>query len=113
LREPAGADFNVLGVIFDGALSMTSAIGGVVTDAGWKLRTLLRTRRYFTDAELILLFKAHLLSFLEYRTPAVYHATQKLLGRTRCQPSLNSDLLHWQCVETLRCLVLSIAQFSA
>ena len=52
-----------------------------MSEASWKLRTLLRTRRFYTDADLIVLYKAHLLSFLEYRTPAIYHATRAILER--------------------------------
>ena len=71
----------MLGVTFDSELSMSEAVSEIVTAAGWKLRTLLRTRRYYTDSDLIVLYKAHLLSFLEYRTPAVYHATRAVLNR--------------------------------
>ena len=71
----------MLGVIFDTALSMTAAIAELVAAAGWKLRTLLRTRRFYTEADLVILYKAHLLSFLEYRTPAIYHATRAVLRR--------------------------------
>ena len=45
------------------------------------MRTLLRTRRFYTDADLIVFYKSHLLSYLEYRTPAIYHATRAVLGR--------------------------------
>ena len=34
-----------------------------------------------SDAELITLYKAHLLAFIEYRTPAVYHGTRDLLAK--------------------------------
>ena len=60
---------------------MASAVNEVVTAAGWKLRTLIKTKRYYSDAELVTLYKAHLLSFIEYRTPAVYHATRDILDR--------------------------------
>ena len=33
------------------------------------------------DADLISLYKSHLLGFLEYRTPAIYHATRGVLSR--------------------------------
>ena len=42
---------------------------------------LVRTRRFYSDGELIMLYKAHLLSFIEYRTPAIYHATRDILQR--------------------------------
>ena len=52
-----------------------------MSSAGWKLRTLLRTRRFYTDADLIVLYKVRLLSHLEYRTPAIYHATRVVISR--------------------------------
>ena len=81
LSDPSGGEFKMLGVIFDTALSMTAAIAELVAAAGWKLRALLRTRRFYTEADLVILYKAHLLSFLEYRTPAIYHATRAVLVR--------------------------------
>jgi hypothetical protein len=81
MSEPHGDSFKLLGVIFDGMLDMTEAVGGVVTDAGWKIKSLLRTRRFYCDAEMVLLYKSHLLAFLEYRTPAIYHARRGVLGR--------------------------------
>lgn len=81
MTDPWGGSFKLLGVTFDVELTMTEAVSEIVTEAGWKLRTLLRTKRFYTDADLITLYKAHLLSFLEYRTPAVYHATRAVLHR--------------------------------
>ena len=81
LSEPAGDLFKLLGVTFDIQLAMTDAVAEIVAAASWKLRTLLRTRRYYTDAERIVLYKAHLLSFLEYRTSAIYHAARAILAR--------------------------------
>ena len=60
---------------------MAEAVSEIVTAAGWKLRTLLRTKRFYTDAEMIILYKSHMLSYLEYRTPAIYHATRSILQR--------------------------------
>ena len=37
-------------------------------DASWKLKMLIRPRRFYTDADLLILYKAHLLSFLEHAT---------------------------------------------
>ena len=81
LSDPAGDSFKLLGVSFDMELSMAAAVSDIVSAAGWKFRTLLRTRRFYSDAELIVLYKAHLLSYLEYRTPAIYHATRNILSR--------------------------------
>ena len=81
LTSSVGVNFKMLGIIFDGALSMEDAVAEVVTEAGWKLRTLIRTRRYYCDGDLIGLYKAHILSYLEYRTPAIYHGTRDVLVR--------------------------------
>ena len=35
---------------------------------------------FFTDAELLNLYKAHVSKFMQYRTQAVYHATSKNLA---------------------------------
>ncbi len=48
LSDPFGEEFKMLGVIFDTALSMTAAISELVSAAGWKLRTLLRTCWFYT-----------------------------------------------------------------
>ena len=79
--EPCGKDFKMLGVVFDVTLTMRSAVDGLVMEAGWKLKMVIRTRRFYTDAELVVLYKAHLLSFLEYRTPAIYHAKREILWK--------------------------------
>ena len=60
---------------------MGMAVAEVVNESTWKLRTLLRAQRYYTDADLTILYKDHMLSFLEYRTPAVYHALSSTLSR--------------------------------
>ena len=72
--DAEGEDFKVLGIDFDAKLTMRHCIQTCVAEAGWRYRTLLRTRRFYNDSELVGLFKAHILSFVEYRTPGVYHA---------------------------------------
>ena len=71
----------MLGVVFDVPLTMRQAVDELVTEAGWKLKMLIRTRRFYTNAELVVLYKSHLLSFLEYRSPAIYHAKREVLWR--------------------------------
>ena len=80
MTEPAGTSFKLLGVVYDDALVMDEVVAEVVQETSWKIRMLLRTRRFYTDADLILLYKAHVLSFIEYRTPAIYHATRAILS---------------------------------
>jgi hypothetical protein len=69
--DPEGSDFKILGMWFDTELSMGHGVYEMVSSAGWKLRTLLRTKRFYSDTDLIVLYKAHLLSYREYRTPAI------------------------------------------
>ena len=54
--------------------AMHEAIHLFSTEAGWRLRTLLRTKRFYTIAKLIRLFKCHILSYIEGATAAIYHA---------------------------------------
>jgi hypothetical protein len=102
LAQPEGSSFKLLGVVFDDGLIMEMAVTEVVNEASWKLRTLLRTRRYYTDADLITLYKAHMLSFLEYRTPAIYHALRSILSRL---DSVQSRFLRSVGVDDLTALV--------
>jgi hypothetical protein len=53
--EPFGERFKLLGVVFDTALSMKSAVQQLTQEAGWKLKMLIRTRRYYDIQELIVL----------------------------------------------------------
>ena len=59
---------------------MKSCIHDCVVEAGWRRRTLLRSRRFFSTAELILFFKSHVLSYIEYRTSGIYHAASSNLA---------------------------------
>jgi hypothetical protein len=60
---------------------MRSAVDELVNGASWKLKMLVRTKRFYTDAELVMLYKAHLLAFIEYRSPAIYHCKRQVLKR--------------------------------
>jgi hypothetical protein len=58
---------------------MHEAVYHFSTEAGWRLRTLLRTSRYHTSAVLVRLFKCNVLSFIEGATPAIYHSAPSTL----------------------------------
>ena len=77
--QSLGEDFRILGCLFDCKLTMAGCIHETVTATNLKIRTLLRTRRYYTDRELVNLYKAHILFFLEYRTSAIFHAASSTL----------------------------------
>ena len=79
--EPMGEDFKILGIDFDLRLRMEPCIASTTTDAAWKINAVLKTRRFYSDSELMLLYKSQVLSYVEYRTPAIYHACSTLLSR--------------------------------
>ncbi len=78
-QNPYGNGFVILGLDFDTKLIMKSAVDACVFKCGWKLKKLLWTRRYFTNGDVVTLFKAHILSYIEYRTPGIYHASSSVL----------------------------------
>ena len=69
-----------LGVPFDNALSMRDAVGELVSEAAWKFTSIVRSARFFTDGELVNVYKSQLLSYLEYSTAAIYHACDSMLA---------------------------------
>ena len=73
-HEQLGNDFRMLGVQFDCQLRMESQCHDMAKSAGWKLRTILRPKRFYTANEVVVAYKCHVLSYLEFATPAVYHA---------------------------------------
>ena len=76
-----GDNFKVLGCVFDPQLRMLEAAKHIATEAGWRLKTLLRGKRFFTTPEIMRLYKAQILSFIESSTPAIYHAAPSILAR--------------------------------
>ena len=66
--------FKFWGCIFDSRLQMQSLIHDLVTACKWKSMDILRSRCLHTSTELIDLYKAQIQSYIEYRTPALYHA---------------------------------------
>ena len=76
-----GDNFRLLGVHFDPQLRMDAAAHVVATEAGWRLQKLLRARRYYSDREVVHLYKAQVLSYLESSTPGLYHAARAVLDR--------------------------------
>ena len=49
--------------------------------ANWKLRNLLRTKRYYDVPTMIEQYKVRILGFIEYRTAGVYHCCSTLLSQ--------------------------------
>ena len=77
--EPEGPDIKLLGIRFDMQLNMEAAVSQLHNAAMWKLRTLLKTKRYYNQREVINLYKSKVLGFIEYRTSAIYHVSLTVL----------------------------------
>ena len=76
-----GPEFRLLGVVFDPQLLMHKGVRTIATEAGWRLSALLRPRKFFTTPELMKLYKAHVLSYIESGTAAYFHASESVLSR--------------------------------
>ena len=72
--QPEGQTSKLLGVSFDLKLHMDLACYEVAAEAGWRLRAVLRCRPFYDLAGMLALYKAQVLSYIEFRTPAIYHA---------------------------------------
>ena len=70
----------MLGIEFDCKLLMHSCIHECARLAGLRLHTLLRSRRFYSERQLINLYKGQVLSFVEYRTPGIIHAAPSALA---------------------------------
>jgi len=79
-QKPHGGSFKLLGVGFDCKLGMSDAVHDLAKECKWKLKAVLRTRNFNTGGGLINLYKAQILSFIEYRTAAIYHACSTALA---------------------------------
>ena len=79
---PANQDcFKLLGIKFDNKLCMNDAIESLIGECNWKVRGLLRVRKYYSTHDMVLLYKTHILPYIEFRTPAIYHAADAHLNR--------------------------------
>ena len=79
--EPEGEDFKMFGILFDTKLTMEQQVEALTNRCRWKLKTLLRAQRYFNEEQMVQQYKTHILPYLEFATPAVYHATATTLAK--------------------------------
>ena len=79
-QKPHGQSFKLLGVDFDCKLVMSDAVYDLTTKCKWKLKAILQTQKFNTNEGLINLYKAQILSYIEYRTAAIYHACSMSLA---------------------------------
>ena len=78
--QPHGDSFKLLGGAFDCKLRMALCVRETVSQASWKLTTILRTRRFHEVARFVQEYTSKILSFAEHRTPAVCHAAITILA---------------------------------
>ena len=64
---------------FDTTLSMKRVVSELCNKVNWKLSTLFRASKLFDIPGLVIQFKARILGYIEYRTPAIYHADATVL----------------------------------
>ena len=74
-----GDSFKLLGCIVDVDLRMHSAVEQVLSTIRPKVTAILRTRGYYTTAELIVQFKTHNWGVIEVNIGGYFHATSSLL----------------------------------
>ena len=79
-RNALGPEFRLLGVIFDAQLLMHTGVRKIAVEAGWRLKSILRSRAYFTTPELMRLYKAHILSYIESGVAGYFHACDSTLA---------------------------------
>ena len=79
--EPHGEDFKLLGVIFDGKLEMQTAVCALAGKVRWKIQMLLRSQKLFNVPDLIQQYKQQVLTYIEYQSSALYHATTTILNQ--------------------------------
>ena len=77
--DPLGGPIMLLGINFDNKLIMANAVHKCATTAAWKTRALLRTRRFYSTLDLVMMYKSHVLSYIEYRTPGIHFACTSVL----------------------------------
>ena len=79
--ESYGDSFKLLGCMIDVDLRMHSAIDQVLVKIRPKITAILRTRGYYSTADLILQFKTHIWGFIEVDIDGYFHAAASLLTK--------------------------------
>ena len=83
----------MLGVTFGMALLMEEEILDLVEKVSWKIRTLLRAKKFYSAEEIITEYKARIHPVLDYRTSALYHSSSTALAKLdRLQSNFLSEI---------------------
>ena len=70
----------MLGLHFDESLRMNVAVSELAREAGWRLQSVLRPRRFFSERQVVNLYEAQVLSFVGSSTAGYYHAAPSVLN---------------------------------
>ena len=79
--EGVGQSFKLLGCMIDVDLRMNSAVEQVLSKIRPKIMAILRTRGYYSIADLILQFKTHIWGLIEAHMGGYFHAAPSLLQK--------------------------------
>ena len=58
---------------------MLDAVGAIVAQAGWRAKSILKCKPFYSTRNLVNLYKSHVLSFIESRTTGIFHASPSVL----------------------------------
>ena len=76
-----GDDFKLLGCVIDVHLRMDQAIESLLARARPKIQALLRTKRIYSIDDLVMQYKTHVWSILEYQNGTIMHAAPSALAK--------------------------------
>ena len=76
-----GEDFKLLGCLIDVQLRMDHAIDSLIARARPKIHALLRTRNMYSTSDLLMQYKTHIWSILEYQNGTIMHAAPSALAK--------------------------------
>ena len=79
-QDGHGGPFRLLGPVVDQKLLMNDCVDKLYRKAKPKARALLRCARFFNVSDLLLLFKAHVRSQIEWCNGAIYHVARSKLA---------------------------------
>ena len=79
--EGYGDSFKLLGCMIDVDLRMHSAIDQILGKIRPKITAILRTRGYYSTADLLLQFKTHIWGLMEMNIGVLFHAARSLLNK--------------------------------
>ncbi len=72
--------FKILGIEFDARLVMKHAAQELARQAAWRVKALLRVRKFYSRKDMVNMYKARVLSFVEAGSSSMLHASKSALS---------------------------------